>query len=240
MLHHIFRNLWNSRKRNVWILLELIVITIVCWMVVVPLFVIFYNKSIPDGYEADGLYRLQLSVVPSDEEIRPEDFRQLMERLRSHEQIESATYVLNNHYPCSRGNSFNNLTLDTMSVRVAFMNFVPHTDFFQTWRIRSAKDGTWESLENAEYTVNSILMTSDAAACLSPDKDLTGGVVYVRDSIPLKVVALMQPVKMKNCMQPYYLRLNAHTDGIPSWAYDGGLIVFARTKPGVVETRFID
>ena len=55
MLHHIFRNLWNSRKRNVWILLELIVIAIVCWMVIDPLFVIFYNKSIPDGYEADGL-----------------------------------------------------------------------------------------------------------------------------------------------------------------------------------------
>ena len=28
MLHHIFRNLWNSRKRNVWILLELIVIAL--------------------------------------------------------------------------------------------------------------------------------------------------------------------------------------------------------------------
>ena len=65
MLHHIFRNLWNSRKRNVWILLELIVIAIVCWMVIDPLFVIFYNKSIPDGYEADGLYRLQLSDAPS-------------------------------------------------------------------------------------------------------------------------------------------------------------------------------
>ena len=63
--------------------------------------------------------------------FRPEDFRKLMERLRSHEQIESATYVVNNHYPCSRGNSFNNLTLDTMSVRVAFYGFlVPHTDFF--------------------------------------------------------------------------------------------------------------
>ena len=100
MWHHIFRNLWNSRKRNVWILLELIVIAIVCWMVIDPLFVIFYNKSIPDGYEADGLYRLQLSVVPSDEEIRPEDFRKLMERLRSHEQIESATYVVNNEWSC--------------------------------------------------------------------------------------------------------------------------------------------
>lgn len=38
MLHHIFRNLWNSRKRNVWILLELIVIAIVCWMVIDPLY----------------------------------------------------------------------------------------------------------------------------------------------------------------------------------------------------------
>ena len=37
MLHHIFRNLWNSRKRNVWILLELIVIAIVCWMVILSL-----------------------------------------------------------------------------------------------------------------------------------------------------------------------------------------------------------
>lgn len=36
MWHHIFRNLWNSRKRNVWILLELIVIAIVCWMVIDP------------------------------------------------------------------------------------------------------------------------------------------------------------------------------------------------------------
>ena len=41
-------------------------------------------------------------------------------------------------------------------------------------------------------------------------------------------------------MQPYYLRLNARTDGIPSWAYEGGLTVFARTKPGVAETRFIE
>ena len=49
--------------------------------------------------------------------------------------------------------------------------------------------------------MNSILMTSDAAACLSPDKDLTGGVVYARDSVPLKVTALIQPVKMKSCMQ---------------------------------------
>ena len=68
MLRHIFRNLWNTRKRNGWIMLELIVIAVVCWMVVDPLFVIYYNRSIPDGYESEGLYRLQLSTVPSKEQ----------------------------------------------------------------------------------------------------------------------------------------------------------------------------
>lgn len=240
MLHHIFINLWHTRKRNLWIVLELIVIAIVCWMVVDPLFVIFYNKSIPDGYESEGLYRLQLSTVPSKEDIRSEGFYQLMERLRNHPQIESATYVIDNHYPCARGNSFNNVVLDTMIVRLAFMKFIPHSDFFKTWRIRSAKDGTWESLDNADYPANSMVMTADAAACLSPHKDLAGGFVYGRDSLPMKVVAIARPVKMKSCMQPYYLRFIAWTDTIPNWAYDGGLTIFARTKPEVSKARFIE
>ena len=95
MLRHIFRNLWNTRKRNGWIMLELIVIAVVCWMVVDPLFVIYYNRSIPDGYESEGLYRLQLSTVPSKEQGKQADFFQLLERLRSHAQIESATYLVN-------------------------------------------------------------------------------------------------------------------------------------------------
>lgn len=240
MLRHIFKNIWNTRGRNSWIIFELIVIAIVCWIVVDPLFVIFYNKSIPDGYEAEGLYRLELSTVPTEDKIKSDDFFSLMERLRSHKQIESATYMLNSHYPCASGNSFNNVTLDTASVRLAFMQFVPRSDFFKTWRMRSAKDGTWESLENEDYSPGNIVMTSDAAAYLSPKKDLEGGFVYGKNSWPIKVVALMQPVKMKNCMQPYYLRLIASTDTIPDWAYEGGLVIFARTKPGVSETHFIE
>lgn len=240
MLRHIFINLWNTRKRNIWIMFELVVIAIVCWMVVDPLFVIFYNKSIPDGFEADGLYRLQLSKVPNAKTGTSEDFYQLMQRIRGYEQIESATYVLNGQYPCAPGNSFNKLTKDTVSVGVAFMTFLPKSDFFKTWRMRSAKDGTWETLEKLEYPHKSIVMTSDAAQRISPNQDLCGDVVYGKDSLPIKVIALIQPVKMKSSKLPYYLRLTAWTDTLPSWAFNDGITIFARTKPGVSETRFIE
>lgn len=240
MLQHIFRNLWNTRKRNAWIVLELVVITVVCWIVVDPLFVLLYNKSIPDGYEADGLYKIELSTIPSDSIPPVEEFYQLMSRLRSHTQIESATYVIGGMYPCAPSNSFNNITVDTASVRVAFMRFFPRTDFFKTWRMRSAKDKTWETLEEAQMLPFSMILTSDAATRLSPDEDLTGKTIYGRDSLPMKVVALMQPVKMKNCMQPYYLRLIPWTEPLPDWALDGGLQVFFRTKPNVSEQLFME
>ena len=51
MFGQIIRYLWNCRRHNLWIMIELIVITIVSWMVIDPLFVLNYNRGIPDGYE---------------------------------------------------------------------------------------------------------------------------------------------------------------------------------------------
>lgn len=240
MLRHLFKNLWNTRRRNAWIMLELVVIAIVCWMVVDPLFVIFYNKSIDDGYETEGLYRLQLSTVPGAPAGTSDEFDRLMQHLREHKQVECATYVINNQYPCAPGYSYNNLAKDTATVRVAFMLFQPGTDFFRTWRMRPAGDGTWETLEKTDYPKGSIALTSDAATRLSPGRDLRGDVVYGRDSVPMKVAAVIRPVKMKSSKQPYYLRLTAWTDTVPAWAFDGGITLFARTKPEVSEVRFME
>ena len=52
MLQQIMNMLWNSRRHNLWIMLELVVITIVSWAVLDPLFVLTYNQSIPNGYDA--------------------------------------------------------------------------------------------------------------------------------------------------------------------------------------------
>lgn len=92
MLHQIIKLLWNSRRHNLWIMLELIVIAIVSWAVIDPLFVLNYNQSIPDGFEPDGLYRLELVRNRVDTVSDPaKDYARIMMGLRNHKDIESAT-----------------------------------------------------------------------------------------------------------------------------------------------------
>ena len=79
MFGQIIRYLWNCRRHNLWIMIELIVITIVSWMVIDSLFVLNYNRGIPDGYNVDGLYRLQLMRNPEDTVSNPaDDYRLIM------------------------------------------------------------------------------------------------------------------------------------------------------------------
>ena len=80
MLQQIMNMLWNSRRHNLWIMLELVVITIVSWAVLDPLFVLTYNQSIPNGYDAEGLYRLEVTRNKADTlSVPARDFVRIMQ-----------------------------------------------------------------------------------------------------------------------------------------------------------------
>ncbi|MCD8094271.1 MAG: hypothetical protein LUF01_16285 [Bacteroides sp.] len=132
MLQQIIKLLWNGCRHNLWIMLELVVIAVVSWAVIDPLFVLNYNQSIPDGYESDGLYRLELTRNKLDTVADPvRDYARIMRGLRSHKDIESATCVLSGAYPSSPGNNMNQVFKDTTRVR---MTYIP---FFYPFRILS-------------------------------------------------------------------------------------------------------
>ena len=117
MFGQIIRYLWNCRRHNLWIMIELIVITIVSWMVIDPLFVLNYNRGIPDGYDVDGLYRLQLMRNPEDTVSNPaDDYRLIMQKLRNIPSVDAATCVLRGAYPSSPGMNANNIVKDTVAI----------------------------------------------------------------------------------------------------------------------------
>ncbi|MCI1647034.1 MAG: FtsX-like permease family protein [Bacteroides sp.] len=242
MLRQIIKMLWNTRRHNLWIMLELVVITIVSWAIIDPLFVLKYNQSIPGGYDADGLYRLELVRNLTDTISVPlRDYERIMEELRNYRDIESATCVLRGAYPSSPGNNVSFVYKDTMKVPMSYIPFFPHSSFFQTWRFCSAKDGTWETLENTKFTSGTILMTEDAAKLLSNNKgDLVGKRVYGPDSAEMRVVGLVKPVKMRNSMQPYLIRFVPWLDKMPDWAFKHSVRIFFRTKSGVSEKHFME
>lgn len=244
MFRQIITLLWNSRWQNLWIMLELVIIAVVSWIVIDPLFVLNYNQTIPNGYEADGLYRLELTRNKVDTVSVPaQDFARIMLGLRSHKDIESATCVLRGAYPSSPGNNQWDMFKDTMTVKMTYIPFFANSGFFQTWRFLSAKDGKWETLENMEAPEGSVILTEDAAKMLSGGKKLVGQSIYsTQDSTEFPVIGVMKPIKMRNSMQPYLVRLISigNESQMPDWAFNGGMRLFFRVKAGVTEGRFIE
>lgn len=48
----ILKNLWSRRRRNGWLLAELILVAILSWYIFDPVMVVTYERHLPLGYDA--------------------------------------------------------------------------------------------------------------------------------------------------------------------------------------------
>lgn len=62
MIKTILHQIWNERRQNGWLFVELIAIAIFLWVAIDPLFVLYSNKYIPEGYDDDNVYYLEFEV----------------------------------------------------------------------------------------------------------------------------------------------------------------------------------
>ena len=65
----IIRNLWNRRRSNLWLFIELILVSILTWVIVDPIAVVTSDLNMPLGYDADRLVALQLNSYPNSSEL---------------------------------------------------------------------------------------------------------------------------------------------------------------------------
>lgn len=68
MIRLIMKNLWARRRKNGWLLAELILVSIVTWVIVDPLVVLTHDRNLPEGYRPDHLFLLQLASYPAGSE----------------------------------------------------------------------------------------------------------------------------------------------------------------------------
>ena len=53
MFKLIWKNLWARRRKNGWLLAELILVSIISWVVLDPVIVVTHDRNIPLGYDAE-------------------------------------------------------------------------------------------------------------------------------------------------------------------------------------------
>ena len=169
----ILKNLWSRRRRNGWLLAELILVAILSWYIFDPVMVVTYERHLPLGYDADRLCMVSVGMLPqeapgyepqaADSASVMQTYLNLVDRARQHPDVEQATPVLSFVYPGAMGNGTSSFIAegDSVAHTALFIEFLPHTHFFETYGFQSGKGSMsaaqLSDLDNGDYYI----MTED-------------------------------------------------------------------------------
>ncbi len=173
MFRLIFRTLWSRRKRNAWLLAELILVSILSWVIFDPVIVVTHDRMIPLGYDADRLCMVSLDMLqPSAPgydslsakgEAKLDSYLHLMRLARQHPDVEQSTALIGFSYPGSQGSQSTGYKVagDTAknNASVYLINYLPRTNFFETYGFRPAAKGmTPTELSDHPYAPNEVVL----------------------------------------------------------------------------------
>lgn len=224
MFKTILHQLWNQRRTNGWIFLELLVVSFFLWIVIDPICVLTATKNIPLGYEAEGRMVVQLdayerthprydAAAEHNDSMREEHIHRVARLIRDLPEVESLTISEQSCFPNSRNWSGMTLYQDTAdtpqkgSTHLQFYSFVEGYDPFTTYGIRSVHTG--EYLKPNE-NIPGVYISENLAIALFGTSDVIGEKVYKRkhNKGELTIAGVFADYKHLDFQQPYPLLIN--------------------------------
>ena len=85
MIKKIFHIIYNERRENSWIVVEIIAASIMLWMAFDPLFTLARHDNIEDGYDIDGTYMIDFA------RYKPYDYR--FKRANEQAELKGESYI---------------------------------------------------------------------------------------------------------------------------------------------------
>ncbi|MCD8267850.1 MAG: hypothetical protein LUD46_04890 [Parabacteroides sp.] len=121
MLKMIFIQLWNRKRNNLWILVELLLIFCLVWYMVDYFFVLGYNESLPMNRNIDHCWQVNVKQLSaehpdyiageSDSTALEDNYARVLDRLRRCEGVEAVAVMSTYSSPNSgsyMGNGYRN------------------------------------------------------------------------------------------------------------------------------------
>lgn len=157
MIKTIFKQIWNQRKMNLWIFLELLAVSVFLWLVIDPMYVLNVNKQTPRGYESKGRYVVDLDRyfkghgdydTVETMELRKEAFMRIARIVRDQPEIKCISISGSNAFPNAGGFYGDGFMADTtqaakekaISAQWTMNCCDEGSQFFQTYGIKDARN----------------------------------------------------------------------------------------------------
>ena len=165
---------------SVWLFLELVIITVVAWVVFDPAIVNLYYKSLPSGYDNDRLLYAEtiLNRISVDGHYLVTDERkqEMIRRLESVEGIESVYVYDKNWGSIGFDNvSFYMLKKDQDTLWVPQISFIHDASFFETYGLKPLPGSpSAKELSHIQLRSDEIVLTRSAAISYFGTDDVVG------------------------------------------------------------------
>ena len=256
MLKIIWNQIWNQRRMNGWIFLELFVVSFFLWVVLDPICVLTSTKNIDAGYEAEGRYVVRLSMyeqthgkydaeAAANDSMKVEHYNRVARIIRDLPEVEDLAIPRQLCFPGSRNWTGVGLFRDTADVakqnyvHLQWYSFVKGTDPFATYGMRDAMTGgPVKIMEEKE----GIYISENLAIELFGTKDARGKMVYQSSDMSsgFEVLGVFGDYKHFDYTQPYALAIKFEKEIKASqWMHVRYPFVF-KLKKGVDEEAFVE
>lgn len=167
MFKKLFTQIKNEWRSNLWLALEMLIVSVVLWYVVDFFYVTIYNYTLPRGFDASNCYRIGVATLTdksqeyiadrSDEE-RLKDRETLLDRIRMRPEVEFVSLSINS-YPYNGSNSGTSILYDTIYPRGFAVSRDVTPDFVQVFRYGGVRGETPAQL--AEMLTRGEVLISD-------------------------------------------------------------------------------
>lgn len=202
MIRKLFRQMCREWRSNLWLLTELVVVSVVLWYIASDLSQRYKTYATPNNFDTEHCYEINVNVMPHESPDYQEDapgpglqYLDLLERLQRMPEVEYASLGMVSR-PYNGSNSYMSLSYDTLWCKGLRRLVTP--DFPQVFQYQGYNGENAATLSQALKDGQLVASSSLNFGGKVPITDLIGETVYWEgDTVEggLDVKYLTQPVK---------------------------------------------
>lgn len=167
MSRKLFKQIRNEWKSNIWLAVELLVVSVVLWYILDNFYVNYKILSMPLGFDVEHCYKLTFDditdkspdyIPDQTRDQRYQDQLTILDRMENLPMVEAAA-LSNNSHPYNGSNSGSFVWKDTLQTTGYTIRRVVTPDFMRVFRYQGTRGETPEQL--AEMLKEGKVLTND-------------------------------------------------------------------------------
>ena len=260
MIKTIFKQIWNQRKMNLWIFLELLAVSFFLWLVLDPAYVLNVNKQTKRGYESKGRYVLDLNRYSKGHgdydttetmTLQKEALMRIARIVRNQPEVKCTSISGSNAFP--NGGGFYGVSFYADTTQAAMeqgvyaqwtMNYAEDgSQFFQTYGMKDARNGQELIVPPGIADPPRCFISAELARKLYGTVDVVGKKIFLGGKdISEEIAGVFEDYKHRDYNQPLPFVVRFKKELVPTFGFLEYAVVLC-LKEGVnteaFEARFM-